>query len=674
MRTLQLCCLPLAVLALPLRAQQPPPAAAPLDLSLEMEDILSTDQIGAASKHVQDVASAPADVVVLRSSELQALGYRTLGDAIGGVLGFRSNQDHAYQELASAGVYSLDDQNTRVLVMLDGHALNSPAEVGSGKLGEDFGLPLELVDHIEVVRGPASSLYGNNAFQALINVVSKSAAGDRQSPLQAAVTAGSGGLAEFWVQPTFTLDGITSSLMLSGYQRSGSAQDYPQLQAEPLPAAADREERQSAYLYVKGPQWSFAGALVSRTQLLASGPFGSVAGSLDNFYLNRRMSGEFKWEPVTENVHWMVRLFGDKNQFDDGFLRIVSPTQDQLVGDRDPDRSVGAELQGRLSLGEHFSLTAGTEQQFHRYDGVFTGPGQEVCNDAAYSVGNSYLEGNWQPSASWNLVAGLQRADWRPGQVQNTVNGVAQGLDSASISRLTPRLSVIWKAGSGDVVKFIYGQGFRFPTIYEAYYTDGQSQSPNPSMHPEVLTSYQVAWSRKWNPQWTSQGSVSLSRGQNAIQSSILPNGMLQYQNAPDPVQGRVIQWETAWHHGGTELSGGAGYYHWSYQGAPRANSAPYLGVFKAIQRLGDWSLAGEARYVDARQSTDPSSGTVTQVPANWTLRSSLRREWTGAWAQVSVEDLTNSRCRDLVAPEYAPITWMEGDGRALRATVGVRF
>ena len=59
-------------------------------------------------------------------------------------------------------------------------------------------------------------------------------------------------------------------------------------------------------------------------------------------------------------------------------------------------------------------------------------------------------------------------------------------------------------------------------------------------------------------------------------------------------------------------------------------------------------------------------------VPANWTLRSSARREW--GWGQVSVEDLTNSRRRDLVAPEYSPITWMAGDGRAVVATLGLKL
>lgn len=647
------------LLALPLAAQD-----ASLDLAAEMEDILATDQVGAASKHVQDLASAPADVVVLRSSELKALGYRTLGDALGGVLGLRTNEDHAYQGLAASGSYALGDQNTRILVLLDGHALNSPAEVGSSKVGEDFGLPLELVDHVEIVRGPASSLYGNNAFQALVNVVSASAAGERQKTFQAAATAGTGGISEVWAQLARNFGGITASLMLSGYQRTGTALTFPEQSPDALPARADREERQSAYLYVQGHRWSFRGSLLSRTQGLASGPFGSDPGDAGNWYRNRRMYGEFKWEPVTENVHWMVRLSGDKNEFDDHF--VIAGVEN---GDTDPDRSLGFEVQSRFALGRHFTLTAGTEQQFHRFNGRYFDDVQEIRTDVAYRVGNTYLEGNWQPSAAWNLVAGLQWAEWRPSRVENIIDGVATEQPQESITRLTPRLSLIWKPAPRDVVKFIYGQGFRFPTVFEEYYTDASSQSANPELKPEVLSSYQVSWSRKWSSRLTSRGALTLLKGEHAILAGADAGGLEQFQNAADPLKGRTAEAELGWHQGGTEVYAGAGWYHWTYQGNEVPNASRWMGVLRAIQRLGAWSLAGEGRYMAGRDN-----GAGTRVPANWTLRASLRREWGWGWAQASGEDLANSRRRDLVAPEYSPVTWMQGDGRAVRATVGIKF
>jgi hypothetical protein len=226
----------------------------------------------------------------------------------------------------------------------------------------------------------------------------------------------------------------------------------------------------------------------------------------------------------------------------------------------------------------------------------------------------------------------------------------------------------------GPETKFIFGQGFRLPTIFEEYYTDGVTQFANPSLKPEVLTSEQLDWTRKWSSRFTSHGAAILYRGEHAIVPVADANGAEQFQNATDPTKGKALELELAWHLGGTQLSAGGGWYDWTYDGAPLQDSARWLGVFKVIQQEAAWSLAGEARYVGSRQNALTDSGITARVPANWTLRASLRRELGWGWAQVSGEDLTNSRRRDLVAPEYSPITSMAGDGRAVRGTVGVRF
>jgi len=666
----------LALAAAPLAAQQKP-----LDLNKELDEFVNTDQIQAASKRVQDVASAPADVVVIRSSELKAMGYRTLGEALGGVLGFSANQDHAYQGMGSAGTYTLGDQNTRLLVLLDGHALNSPAEVGSSKVGEDFGMPLELVDHIELVRGPASSLYGNNAFQALVNVSTVFAAGSVPSAFQGAASGGKGGLGELWAQGTFAVKGVSTSLMLSGFRRAGTAQAFPQAEPGTLPSSLDREDRQSAYLYVKGGQWSFAGSMLNRTQLLASHPYGTVSGDPENFYQNRRLSGEFKWEPRTESVKWMFRFFGDENTFNDSLVHLTAAQRDPWR-DHDPDRSVGIEAQGRTAIARNLSLTFGTELQSHHYQGDFlsTVEGSTTSSAVSYLTGNTYLEANWDPTPAFSMVAGLQRADWIPSQARSGVDGVTEDLEKKSMSRLTPRVTLIYKPGAADVVKFIYGQGFRFPTLFERYYTDGSSQAPNVSINPEVITSTQLSWSRKWLAGLTTHMAATALTTQNSIVSGstvIGGNTLLQYQNAPDARKGKTLEAEVVYRRGGTEVSGGAGWYDWTYQGAPLDNASKWNSTFKAIQRLGAWSVAGEGRYVDGRKAAAISANgvrEVTFVPANWTLRASLRWDSAGMWAQASVEDLTGSRRRDLVAPEYSPITWMEADGRSLRVTVGFRM
>ena len=56
--------------------------------------------------------------------------------------------------------------------MVDGHRLNDPV-ANQAFSGGEFPLDVDLIDRVEVIRGPGSSLYGNNAFFTVINVVTR---------------------------------------------------------------------------------------------------------------------------------------------------------------------------------------------------------------------------------------------------------------------------------------------------------------------------------------------------------------------------------------------------------------------------------------------------------------------------------------------------------------------
>ena len=661
--------LPLALVlaALPLAAQTAPaPSAADL-----LEEITSTEQLQAAGKAVQDVTSAAADVVVLTSRDLKALGYRTLGDALAGVQGFRLNEDRAYQDVGIRGLYILDDQNTRILIMLDGHVLNSPGDVGSSKVGEDFGLPLELVDHIEIVRGPASSLYGNNAFMALVNVVSKASAQTQRDTFEAAASAGTGGVLDSWASLRGKVGATLVNFNVGGFQRQGTALTQPELQAAPIPAAADREDRKNLNLRVQNGDLSLAGFFLDRTQRLALAPYQGLVGDNGNWYQNRRLGGELRWEPHQDRVDWTVRLYGDRAEFNGDYNQDPARGGGGLSTDRDPTRSLGAEVQARIFLSSKVTLTLGTEQQQHRFNGVSTSDNLQdvVMTDAVFRIGNTYAEAEWRPGPAWTFVAGLQDASWTPSTLRNTAGGAATDLAQDSMHRDTPRLSAIWKPNALDVVKVLYGQGFRFPTVYERYYNDGQSQEANPGLAPEVITSTQVIWSHKWTPRLRTQVSATDLRWDKLIVSGT-DEAMAEFQNAPDRIRGRAYEAEATWRLRGFELYGGWGWYSWVQTGQPMPDVASQTAVLRAIQRSGDFSLALEGHYVSAREN----AATQARVPGNVQVRASARMDWPHAWGQLSVEDLADTRRQDLVGPEYAPVNSTTTDGRRFLATVGMRF
>ncbi|MET0592163.1 MAG: TonB-dependent receptor, partial [Polyangiaceae bacterium] len=77
-------------------------------------------------------------------------------------------------DVSVRGVGLEGDQANHVLLLVDGHSMND-ALAGSARIGRGIGLPIELIDHIEVILGPGSVLYGSNAMLGVVNVVTKRA-------------------------------------------------------------------------------------------------------------------------------------------------------------------------------------------------------------------------------------------------------------------------------------------------------------------------------------------------------------------------------------------------------------------------------------------------------------------------------------------------------------------
>ncbi len=383
------------------------------DAETLLERALQDHQLKAAGRRSQGAEEAPADVTVLGSEEIRALGYRTVGQALAGVLGFRDNDDRAYANVGVRGLYVLGDQNTRVLVLLDGHPLNSPSEVGSSKVGEDLGIPMERLDRIEIIRGPASSLYGSNAFLAVVNVVTLEARAEGPGEGRLGVSAGSGGLVDLWGSAALPLGGVRLRLEAGGFRRAGFAQRFPELSAELFPAGLDREERQHAYGVASGAGWSLATYWMSRLQRLPHAPFQSRVGDEGNFYRNRVAFGELRLEPRWGEVQGLARVAWDWNLFSDQLDYDGQRETGQLGRwvDRDLNQGLGGELQVRTPLGEAWHLILGFEQGWHRFRYTLFSPGSENPRQIDYRIRKAYGESEWSPSASFILTLGLQYSE-----------------------------------------------------------------------------------------------------------------------------------------------------------------------------------------------------------------------------------------------------------------------
>lgn len=88
------------------------------------------------------------------------------------VRGFYVIYDRNYTYVGVRGFSRPGDYNARILFLIDGHRDNDNIYDGA-YVGTEFPVDINLIDHVEIIRGPGSAVYGTGAFVAVINVVTR---------------------------------------------------------------------------------------------------------------------------------------------------------------------------------------------------------------------------------------------------------------------------------------------------------------------------------------------------------------------------------------------------------------------------------------------------------------------------------------------------------------------
>ena len=133
-----------------------------------------TPVVTSVSKSAESLVEAPATVVVVTAAEIDARGYVDLEAVLHDLPGFDFSKraGASYANIYQRGYRSIE--TNRTLILIDGVEDNDLAS-GTAWISRQF--PLSNVERIEVVYGPASTMYGANAFAGVINIITKGAKG-----------------------------------------------------------------------------------------------------------------------------------------------------------------------------------------------------------------------------------------------------------------------------------------------------------------------------------------------------------------------------------------------------------------------------------------------------------------------------------------------------------------
>jgi outer membrane receptor protein involved in Fe transport len=510
------------------------------DLS-QLEGMLEQPLVSTVSLAAEDESVAPATSSTITAEDLRRHGIRSLDEAINFLsLGMMTQNPLRSAEVGARGVLFTGDFNDHILLLLDGHALNE-AWSGTTTFDRSSGIPIELIDHIEVVLGPGSVLYGSYAMLGVINVVTRRA---REFNGFHAIVDVEGGKMRDGVQGG--LVGAGGAELTSGRLAIGGGHEFTIL-GRTLELSG-----QVQYYSQKGPAFLFGPQPVTDATTGAPKLFGGQTtpgiwgGRSRNSYGTDAPSLYLR--AASGDLEAFVRLAGVDRR-----TPYLTPVNN-IFGIFDDHYSVEQERWGSVYLRHHARLSTWISLDSRVYGDTYSyktqrrspapgdcgGDGASGCSFV--NTGGSRWAGveervviEWSRTGSVVTTAGVDGRlrsvapthyettfdDGSPSTVtephpryldptlgaylQQTASparwlhanlGARADIDSRYGRALSPRAALSVSPWAGGTIKGIFASAFRVPSTYEATYTE--TSDPAHPLHPESERSFEGSFEQRF--------------------------------------------------------------------------------------------------------------------------------------------------------------------------------
>ena len=631
-------------------------AKKPIAESLLLGDIPS---VFGASRFDQLVTEAPASVSVITADDIATYGWRTLADVLRTVRGFYVTNDRTYSYVGTRGFARAGDYNSRLLLLIDGVRINDNI-YGAAYVAMEGLVDLSTVDRIEVIRGPASSLYGTSAFFGIINVVTLR--GRAQSGVRVAGELGSFGARQLSVGGGHrTKSGLELFGNASTRRVDGQNFYFPEFDAPPLSdgiaSSRDREDRNRLFGKAEWGAFALEGAINLRDKRIPTASYET------NFNQGRQT-----FRDHTRNIALRYQQAGGERSNLSGSISLnrydydgVYPYPNTITNEWAQGRWGVAEAQySRLIAGRHRLVVGGAyTQNWRKEQGLVDEAGQPP----------SFFD-----TTTGNTSALFALGEFRVGN-RLIVNGGLRLDHSADVgNNWNPRAALIYTLGEGSAAKVLYGDAFRAANNWERFYNDnGRTQKANPAISPERVSTLEALVEKVVTRHLKLTASAYRYRARQLIDLGTDPlDGLLQFNNL-GRAAGEGVETEAELDFGA--VTGRASY---SMQRARNpeteerlSNSPQHLGAlnlsFPIAARRG--RVGFELRGMSARL-TPRGDDLGGHVVANLTLTG---RRFRGIEAAASLTNVFDAAFSDPVGEEHVQ-RGIQQDGRALRVTLAYVF
>ena len=478
------------------------PASFPENSALDLPDISTTasapanNQIGkevtlfeeipsvyGAAKYDQKVNEAPAAVFIITADQIKKYGYRSLAQILDSVPGLFTSNDRNYGYLGFRGFNRPGDYTSRVLLLVDNHRLND-AVYDEGGAGTEMPIDVDLIDRVEIIKGPGSSLYGTNAFFGVVNVITK-----RGRDIKGTEVSGEAGSFNTY-RSRLTYGNKFSNgveMLLSGSFSDSEGHreiSYPAFASTNNGIAKDAD-RDNLYYYtgkLSYGDFTLLGGHQWRKKNVPTASFGTVFNDNRQHTLDERTYLDLVYQ------HELANQFNVKARvyYDRYYYRAHLPYD--YAGTGTPPFTInkdsteadwwGTELMITKRLFDSHKVTIGAEyrDQFrlNQSNADIAPPSTYLDDKRQSSFIATYLQDEWAITDHLVLNAGVRHDQY------STFGGTTN-----------PRAALI-STWDKTTFKLLYGQAFRAPNPYEQFYVTGTTFKANPDIKPERIKTYEL--------------------------------------------------------------------------------------------------------------------------------------------------------------------------------------
>ena len=517
--------------------------------SVELETTVVT-----ATKSKRMLQDVPVSISVVTSEEIERKGAANVADLLCDVPGVEVmlNSSPASQRIMIRG-----EGSQRTLILIDGQKISENKSMD----GAPMLIDPNIIERIEVIKGPASVLYGSEAIGGVVNIITKKGG---TKPIQATISSTYDSSTEGW-QEFGSMFGLYKGF---GYRISGTYSDQEDLKTPEgrLDNTSFTIKNFNAYL-----DYSWENAKVGlsydtfNSDINTHTPEDVIEPPITYFQLDlpewnrEKYAGFIEFTNISESLvkvradTYYQKTFKEFHQNmemqmpNTPFPGAIMDIDMALITENDQD-TIGSELQlDWIPFENHYMIT-GFDYGGDDLDSDLKQ--RELVSNTSPFIPNSetfakynykanmdryafYVQDEWNFHEDFILTAGF-RETWIKSELTDTDN-LKINEEETTDSHPVFTLGLVWTGVEKLALRGLFAQGYKFPNLQQLYIGTvhgGRTPTlPNPDLDPETSNNYEIGARYENNTLYFDIGAF-ISRSKDYITTEDLQSGMArQYMN-----------------------------------------------------------------------------------------------------------------------------------------------